>query len=278
MPVLPVDHVVIRVKDRLDEAERRYRELGFRLTRRAGHGGACASHLAVLETEHIALCGSLSRDCLASANLPGGLNAVAFTTADAHALYDQQRAGGMPVRPVRGIARVVECVDERRAEAQFNMVALEPGAVFDGDLCFHEPLTPALAWSPLVRDHPNGAVWLDRIAISAQDPGRVVGGFERLFGAGVVAAPATRDAPHLLWAGDVRIEIWHWSPLARALGEAMPDPAGRRDFMALLGIRVRSVYETATLLQANRVRDIRIEVSRVLVPASEAMNVAIEFV
>ena len=47
------------------------------------------------------------------------------------------------------------------------------------------------------------------------------------------------------------LEIWPQDGLSRALGAAMPDPAGRADHMALLGIRVRSLNGTNALLGAN---------------------------
>ena len=58
----------------------------------------------------------------------------------------------------------------------------------------------------------------------------------------------------------------------------MPDPAGRGDHMALVGIRVRSLAATEETLRANGIRNFKVEPGRILVPAAEAMNAALEFV
>jgi hypothetical protein len=58
----------------------------------------------------------------------------------------------------------------------------------------------------------------------------------------------------------------------------MPDPAGRADHLVLLGLRVHSLRETKELLVANGIQIAAVAANRVLVPSTEAMNVAMEFV
>jgi hypothetical protein len=58
----------------------------------------------------------------------------------------------------------------------------------------------------------------------------------------------------------------------------MPDPADRADYMALLGIRVRSLPGTSEVLRENGILNLRVEAGRIVVPPAEAMNVALEFV
>ena len=74
------------------------------------------------------------------------------------------------------------------------------------------------------------------------------------------------------------LEIWPQDGLSRALGAAMPDPAGRADHMALLGIRVRSLNGTNALLGANRIQNATVEANHILVSPAETMNVALEFI
>ena len=99
-----------------------------------------------------------------------------------------------------------------------------------------------------------------------------------MFGAGSVARATDKDRPHVLRAGKVAVEIWPRDALAQTLGAAMPDPAGRGDHMALVGIRVRSLDETAKVLRANGIRNVQIGAARILVHPGEAMNTALEFV
>ena len=99
-----------------------------------------------------------------------------------------------------------------------------------------------------------------------------------MFAAGAVARTTGREGPHVLRAGKVAVEVWPQDELSRTLGAAMPDPAGRADHLVLLGIRVHSLRETRELLRANGIQIAAVGVNRILVPSTEAMNVAMEFV
>jgi hypothetical protein len=278
MAVPAIDHVVVDVGDRMDEAARRYRALGFRLTERTRHSLGSSNHLAMFDPDYLELLdpGGGARPELAG--FPVGLNGLVFQLRDADALHEDQRARGVPVRPVQRFSRGVELPDGRRGEARFNVVRLEPRTVFDGRVYFCEHLTPELVWRPEWQDHPNGALGIARVAIAARDPSTVAAGFDRMFGTGAVARSEGNGAAHVLRAGAVRVEIWPREALARELGAAMPDPAGRADHMALLGLRVRSLRQAEEVLGANGVQGLRVESGRLLVPPGEAMNTALEFV
>jgi hypothetical protein len=58
-------------------------------------------------------------------------------------------------------------------------------------------------------------------------------------------------------------------------GEAAAEPAGRAEYMAALGIKVRSLPETAQRLST--VPAARVAPHRLLVPASAAFNTTIVF-
>jgi catechol 2,3-dioxygenase-like lactoylglutathione lyase family enzyme len=278
MPVPRIDHVVVDVGDRIDEAARRYRALGFHLTERAHHSLGSTNHLAMFDPDYVELLspGNGARPDLAG--FPVGLNGLVFAMEKAEALHEEQRARGVPVQAVQRFSRTVDLLDGQRGEARFDVVRLEPRAVFDGRVYFCEHLTPELVWRPEWQAHPNGALALARVALSARDPNSVAEVFDRMFGTGAVTRAARQEGPHVLRAGKVAVEIWPRNGLTRALGAAMPDPAGRADHMALLGIRVRSLHGAKETLRANGIRNPRVEVGRVLVPSAEAMNVALEFV
>ena len=188
------------------------------------------------------------------------------------------RARGIPVQPVQHFSRNVDLPDGTRGEARFNVVRLEPRAVFGGRIYFCEHVTPQLIWRPEWQVHPNGAVALARVALAARDADTIAAMFDRMFGAGAVARAATPDRPHVLRAGTAAVEIWPRDALAQTLGTAMPDPAGRGDHMALFGVRVRSLDATKKVLQTNGIQNVKAEASRILVPPADAMNVALEFV
>jgi hypothetical protein len=278
MPVPPIDHVVIDVGDRLDEAARRYHTLGFNLTARAYHSLGSCNQLAMLDPDYIELLspGNGARPELAG--FPVGLNGLVFAMREAESVHDELRGRGAPVLPVRHFSRAVDLPDGQRREARFKTVRVEPRTVFDGRLYFCEHLTPELVWRPEWQAHPNGALGLARIALSARNPDDVAAAFDHIFGGGAVGRATGEDRPHILRAGKVGAEIWPQAALARALGRAMPESAGRADHMALLGIRVRSLRQTAQTLRGNGIGMVEVGADRILVPAIEAMNVAVEFV
>jgi hypothetical protein len=196
---------------------------------------------------------------------------------DAEALHEAQRARGVPVQPVQRFGRPVVLPDGARREARFNVVRLEPRAVFDGRVYFCQHLTPDLVWRPEWQGHANGALALARVVLAVADPDRTAAGFDRMFGAGSVGT-ASSGGGRVLHAGGVAVEIQTRGALEHVLGEAVADPAGRGDYMALLGVRVRSLRRAEEVLRANGVAGVRADARGLLIPAAEAMNVALEFV
>ncbi len=272
-----LDHVVVDVQDRIEEAARRYRALGFRLTERGRHSLGSVNHLAMFDSDYLELLGTGDVKGEARSDLAGfpiGLNGLVFKLENAGQRYADLRERGVPVLPVQSFSRPVD-LDGRREEARFHVVRLEPRAVFDGRVYFCEHLTPGLVWRPEWQDHPNGALALTRVVIAAQEPARVAGMFERMFGAGADEAGA--EGSRVVQAGNVRIELVPHAALARRLGDAMPDAQGRSDHMALLGIRVRALQRAADALRAGGIGGLRVEADRILVPPAAAMNVALEF-
>jgi hypothetical protein len=277
MPVPPIDHVVIDVGERFDEAERRYLALGFQPTPRATHSLGSVNQLFVFGSDYLEFLspGTGTRPDLVG--FPVGLNGLVFALKGADAMYDELRSRDVPVQPVQRFSRNADLPDGTHAEARFNVIRLVPRTVFDGRVYFCEHVTPELIWRREWQAHPNGALAIARVAIAARDPGRVAAMFDRMFDTGAVTSPAAQDQPHVMRAGDAAVEIWPHDVLARILGDAMPDPAGRADHMALVGIRVRSLDETKDLLRASDI-DVESEPGRLLVPPAQAMNTALEFV
>jgi hypothetical protein len=157
------------------------------------------------------------------------------------------------------------------------VVRLEPRAVFDGRLYFCDHLTPELVWRPEWQAHPNGALALTRIALAASNPSVIADYFDRLFGFGVVARAVSTDVPDVLRAERLNVEIWSEDALARTLGVAMPERAGRADHMVLLGIKISSLSRMLKLLRRRGIPHERTAADRLLVSPSAAMNVALEF-
>ena len=141
-----------------------------------------------------------------------------------------------------------------------------------GRVYFCEHLTPELVWRPEWQTHPNGACAIARVVVATADPQRTAGLFRDLFGADAVA---NRDGRQVMAAGMAQVELTPPNVVASEFGEAAAEPAGRGEYMAALGIRVRSLRETAQRLRS--VPGVRVEPHRLVVPAGAAFNTAIVF-
>ena len=128
LPPPVLDHVVIDVRDRMDEAARIFTALGFTLTPRGHHTLGSMNHLMMFATDYLELLGfgtgGASRPELAP--FPIGLNGLVFKTADADTVYAHAAAAGLPILPVQSFSRPVDLAGER-ADARFRTTRLDPG-------------------------------------------------------------------------------------------------------------------------------------------------------
>lgn len=273
-----IDHVVVDVRDRIAEGAARFRALGFSLSPMGRHSLGSANHLAMFGPDYLELLGTDVPGGALRPDLkpfPIGLNGLVFRGQDAEALQAQQQAAGVPAQPVVAFHRPVELPDATQ-DARFKVVRLDRAAAFDGRVYWCEHLTPELVWRPEWQDHPNGALSVARILIASRDPERQAALFGRMFGPAAVTRGVAGRC--LLAAGDAVIEVVPHAAVAAELGAAAPDPAGRGDYMALLGLKVRAMPRTAEALRAGAVEGVIESSGRLRAPAAAAMNAAIEFV
>jgi len=270
-PVL--DHVVIDVRGRIDEAMRCFASLGFQLTPRGRHTLGSVNHLAMFATDYLELLGFGEGGAtrLEIARFPAGLNGLVFKTTDAEAVYREAEAAGLPVLPVQAFSRPV-ALDGTTRDARFRTTRLDPAKIAMGRVYFCEHLTPELVWRPEWQTHPNGACAVARVVVATADPRRTAVLFRDLFGGDAVA---DRDGRCVMTAGTAQVELATPNAVMAEFGEAAAEPAGRAEYMAALGIRVRSLREAAQRLHA--VPGVRTEPQRVAVPAAAAFNTTIVF-
>ena len=273
-----LDHVVVDVRDRVDEAVRVYNSIGFQLTERGRHTLGSINHLAVFDTDYLELLGVEKNAPTVRADIlgfPVGLNGLVFATDQTDKLFSDLQTCGIPVEEPVAFNRPVN-VAGGSAEAKFRVVRLRAGTIPDSRVYFCHHLTRDLVWRPEWRRHANGATSLSRVIIAVRDPAASSGIFKRMFGPDTVRPGA--DGGWTLAAGTVQVELIPRDALARRFGDAIPDPAGRADYMAALSIRTASLSQAARALQAGGISRVQIEPQRILVPAAAAMNVALEFV
>ena len=275
-PVPTMDHVVINVRDRIDDGADTYRRLGFTLTPRGYHSLGSMNHLAIFGTDYLELIAAPPGDTKRPEILgsPEGLNGLVFGTDDSAGVYAALVAAGVPAMEPRAFTRPVDLSDGPH-DAAFRTVRLPEGTVPDGRLYFCHHLTRDLVWRDEWRHHANGVVGVAQAVIMATDPGRWQSLFERMFGAAAVHAIPGGCA---LTVGLSSFEVVTPDVLAARFGSAAPDAGGRTDMMAALSFRTRSLDQAAAALAAGGIAGVRREAGRIIVPASAAFGAAIAFV
>lgn len=276
-PPLPtLDHVVINVRDRIDEGEETFRRLGFTLTPRGYHSLGSMNHLAIFGTDYLELIAAPPGDTRRPEILgsPEGLNGLVFGTEDSTSVHAALSDAGVPVLEPRQFTRPVDLGD-RQEDATFRTVRLaEDGTVPDGRLYFCHHLTRHLVWRDEWRQHANGVVAVARAVIMARDPSRWAALFAAMFGADAVRGI---DGGCALSVGLSVFEVVTPDRLAALFGDAVPDADGRTDMMAGLSFRTVSVDRAEAALAAGGVVAQR-HGQRIVVPAREAFGAVLEFV
>jgi catechol 2,3-dioxygenase-like lactoylglutathione lyase family enzyme len=268
LPSPVLDHVVIDVRDRMDEAQRVFAGLGFQLTPRGYHTLGSMNHLAMFATDYLELLGFGSGGNMRAElqRFPIGLNGLVFKAEDADAVHAHAAAAGLPILPVQAFSRPVALAGARR-DAKFRTTRLDAAKIAMGRVYFCEHLTPDLVWRPEWQAHPNGATSIARVVVATPEPRRSGALFATLFGDDAVAE---QDGACVVAAGTARVELRRPATITGEFGIAAATPDGRAEFLAALEFKVNSLAETGEILCAvpGVLRDER----RVVVPATAAFN------
>ncbi len=275
LPVPTLDHVVVNVRDRIDAGLETFQRLGFTMTPRGYHTLGSMNHLAIFGTEYLELIAAPAGDTRRGEILaaPFGLNGLVFGTEDSASVYAALHDAGVPVEPPLEFSRPVELTDGPR-NATFRTVRLTPGTASAGRIYFCHHFNRDLVWRDEWRHHPNGAVGVVRAVIAARDPTVLGRLFKRMFGEDAVQPSATGCS---LVIGLSHFDIVTPAGLAHQFGDAAPASDGREEYMAALTIRTRSLDGTAAALAKGQVAGVFRGRERIVVPASEAFGVTLEF-
>lgn len=270
-----VDHVVVNVRDRIDEGAETYRRLGFTLTPRGYHTLGSMNHLAMFGTDYLELIaappGDTRRPEILSA--PEGLNGLVFGSEDAAATYFALRSAGVSVQPPQQFSRPVALEDGTR-DAAFRTVALTPGTVPAGRLYFCQHLTRDLVWRDEWRHHANGVTSVAGAVIAAEDPAVMTGLFARMFGDDAVVPI---DGGHALVVGMARFDVLPFEALAARYGDAAPARDGRATVLAGLVLHTKSIAMARGALREGGIAGVQDIAGRLAVPASSAFGAMLVF-
>jgi hypothetical protein len=275
LPVPTLDHVVVNVRDRIDAGFDTYQRLGFTMTPRGYHTLGSMNHLAIFGTDYLELIAAPAGDTRRGEILaaPFGLNGLVFGTEDSASVYAALHDAGVPVEPPLEFSRPVDLPEGPR-NATFRTVRLALGAVSVGRIYFCHHFNRDLVWRDEWRHHLNGAVGVARAVIAARDPWLLGQLFKRMFGEDAVQPGATGCS---VAVGLSNFDIVTPAGLAHQFGDAAPAGDGREEYMAALTIRSRSLDATAAALATGQIRGVYRGRDRIVVPATEAFGVTLEF-
>ncbi len=271
-----IDHVMIIVPD-LDQAAQAWARFGFDVQPRGVHKGlGTANNLMILDEDYIELLGVLepmpnNLRYKEIGEQGGALANVALGTDGADLAHAAWTEAGLDPEPVIAFDRGVE-IDGRTERAAFRIVRLPHEARPGVGLFVCNHLTPQFVYRPEWRHHANGALGISHVTVVAADPGRHRAAAEKVFGTDAIRRNGegmtveTGKAPFVYLTQEA---------FARRYPGHRPALSG--DHAAAMGIRVRDMKVLGDCLAHNGVDHSRTADGRVLVPATGAGNVLIEF-
>ncbi len=273
LPLPTLDHVVVNVQHRMDDAAILYRRLGFTLTPRGHHTLGSINHLAIFGTDYLELIGAppdgARTDLL---GWPTGLNGLVWGTEDADAVHAALTEAEVASSPPVSFSRPVQLAAGPR-DAAFRTVRLPNDTTPAGRLYFCEHATRNLVWRDEWRRHANGAIGVLRAVIAAEDPARLAGLFLRMFG---TEAVTEIDGGHRHAVGLSSFDIVTRAELVHRLGPAAPDARGRAEYMAALVLRTTALDQAEAALTVGDIPFTR-EPHRVVVSPAETLGVTLVF-
>lgn len=169
------DHLVIIVRDRMDQASKLFHSFGFNLTPLSQHNLGSCNRLAILDNSYLELLGWKSGSPTVRKEIaeePYGLNALVFRTANADISYQRLKDLGFSPNPVQDLTRPVEIGKETK-QAMFKAVRFANQPIPGIRLYFCEHLTPQYVWREEDMRHQNALSTLRKITLSSSEPSQV---------------------------------------------------------------------------------------------------------
>lgn len=270
-----LDHVVINVMGKLDEAAAQYGRLGFQLTERGHHTLGSSNNLAIFGTNYLELLGYLpGREAMRADlwNHPAGLTGLVFKSIDADLVYATIRGHGVPVQEPMSFARPVELPGGAQ-DARFKVIRVSGEEVQNGRTFFCHHDTPELVWRPEWQSHANGATEIVEFVIASQQPARTAALYERMFGPSLLT-PTSGGV--LFRAGAATVLILEPAAIAgRYADAALTSPDGSDRMVALI-FRVKSLDTPRAVFDAAGI-PYRPYAGGLIVSHLDAANVALGF-
>lgn len=273
-----LDHTVHAVTD-LEAARKAWQALGFTLTPRGRHIGWATGNYCIMfprnyhELLGIAEPGGYTAGVEDLLKQKGeGVHKVAFGIDDAVKAVAELTASGLKPSAPQDLKRELE-LPEGTVLPAFSLVHLPPEATPQLSMFLCQHLTPELLRKPEWLLHPNGAQQIVSVIVAADNPPALELPYEALVGAGaavrtdrMVAVRAVEETVLFVTPDD--------------LDTLFPDiehPAQPTPYVAGLRFRVHNTEAAAAYFKAAGIDHARSLDGTVLVPASAANGVFLEF-
>ncbi|NYT57987.1 VOC family protein [Alcaligenaceae bacterium] len=165
------DHLVVMMRDQLNDRAPRLQKDGFHLTEVSVHNLGSINQLITLESSYIELLGWPAgqppvRKEIAEQTL--GLDALVFRPRNAADTYERLRQAGFEVSPVQRLERLVP-TPRGTDMARFDTVRFARQPIPGLRIYYCQHLTPEYIWDESVMQHENGAQSLREIMVRAPD-------------------------------------------------------------------------------------------------------------
>ena len=280
-----IDHLVICVHD-LARAEQNLRTLGFTLTPTGVHPFGTSNHLAMFGNNFLELL-AVTDAAAVPAAAPGrfsfaahnqnflataeGMSMLAWHSADAHADAARFAANGMGAYAPFDFGRDAVLPAGGTARVEFSLAfATDPAMPGIAFFTCQQRHPPELFWKPDYQRHPNGALRVVEVVMSAPEPAKHRDFLERM------TETAAELAPGRLTVGGTGDRIIVLAP--REIARPVPGLAvdGSPRFCAAR-LAVADLDATRRALKSNGV-DFRVTDGVLLIPPAASHGVALEFV
>jgi hypothetical protein len=272
-PVL--DHVVINVMGKLDEAAAQYSRLGFQLTERGHHTLGSSNNLAIFGTNYLELLGYLPGRETMRADLwahPAGLTGLVFKSIDADLVYATLKSRDVPVLEPMSFARPV-ALPGGAQDARFKVIRVGGDIVRNGRTFFCHHDTPELVYRREWQAHRNGVTDIAEFVIASHEPARTAAVYDQMFGPGLLT-PVHGGVSFR--AGAAMVLVLEPAVVAARYAGAAPVSEDGSDRMVALTFKVASLAMPRALFDAAGIA-YRPYADGIVVSHTDAANVSLGF-
>ena len=164
---LKLDHLVINIKNEMDEAYELFSQLGFSLTPRGFHSLGSINHSMMFANDYLELIGFPKGEIVKRPELktaPLGINGLVFKSNDIDNTYSHLCKIGLDADPPRDFSRPVN-INNKQKSAKFRTVNIRNNIFKAGRVYFCEHLTPELVWTKALRIHNNNCIEIKEIVL-----------------------------------------------------------------------------------------------------------------